>query len=709
MLILGQIGMAVGLIGAIVAVITLLLGRSTRSEATTRFGYLLTFASLCGITLSTLVITLSFFIRNYSILYVASNRSTDVSALRWLFDLSGVWAGREGSLLFWAWLLALFTAYVAWRGLRDLDDLTNMALMVLNVILSIFCIVLIIPGGPNNPFIATPAHLLVNGQLVGQGASLGMNPLLQHWAMILHPPTLFIGYAGLAVPFAFAMAALIVDDPSARWVKKVDRITLFSWLFLGAGIGLGSVWAYVVLGWGGYWAWDPVENASILPWFVGVGMIHSFTLYRRRDGFKRWAILLSAITFAMVILGTWITRSGLVQSVHAFAPDGLSAWLFGFMIWGSILLAIVGLLIRCDSFGDAEAFEYLTSRDAAYYLNNVIMVMATIMIAIYTTSSWWSGLFLRNSLNYGPLTYESLARPVGIMFLFILAACPLLSWGKTTGKAFVDKIKVPLLFALGILALLLWEWIAVLRPTFADMVSAGGDAARGYLHFGQPMYDITTVLGFALSAFLIANTLALFVRGVRARMKAKQESPLSALWAVLTKARTQSGGYIAHIAIGIIVIGLIGSAMYVRDVAVMIPNEAGQTIEIADYTLTFTKMEEVTLANGDTETRTYFEVERDGRKVGTVAPSMTQFALKGQTRLNAQVVSEPLRDIFVVFQGVQDNQISMNVKINPLIWFVWAGFGLLLMGTMLAMWPKKEHHHEDHVHSKRAVAGRATR
>jgi len=564
-----------------------------------------------------------------------------------------------------------------------------MALMVLNVVVALFCIVLIIPNGPNNPFIATPAHMLVNGVLVGQGATLGMNPLLQHWAMIAHPPTLFIGYAGLTVPFAYAMAALITNDSTPRWVKKTDRITLFSWLFLGAGIGLGSVWAYVVLGWGGYWAWDPVENASVLPWFVGVGLIHSFTIYRLRNGFKRWAIFFAAFTFSMVILGTWITRSGLVQSVHAFSPDRMSAQLFGFMIWGPILAILIGLALRWNSFRDKDEFESLTSREAAYYLTNVIMFMATVIIAIMTTASWWSGIFMQNSLNYSVMSYELLARPVGIVFLFILAACPLLSWRKTEGGPFLQKIFIPTLFALGLFALLIWEWLVVLRPTYYDMVHMGGEVANKYLQFGQPMYDITTLFGFFLSAFLITNTIALFVRGVRARMQAKGENALSALWSVLTKARTQSGGYICHLSIGIIVIGLIGSGMFVRDISVTIPNEAGQTIEIADYTLVFERLEQETLRNGDVESRAYFKVERDGRSVGTVVPSITDFALKGQTRLNAKVVAEPLRDIFVVYQGVQDEMVSVNVKINPLIWFVWAGFGLLLVGTALAMWPKK--------------------
>jgi len=690
MLLLGQIGMWMGLLSAIAAIILFIVGRITENRDTSRFGYYATFVSMLGITISTLVIIVAFMVKDYSIMYVASNRATDVSSLKWLYDFSAVWAGREGSLLFWAWLLVLFIGYVAWRGLRDIDELTNMALMVLNAVVVLFCIVLVIPEGPNNPFIATPAHMLVNGQLVGAGASMGMNPLLQHWAMILHPPTLFIGYAGLTVPFAYAMAALIVNDPSDKWVKACDRINIFSWLFLGAGIGLGSVWAYVVLGWGGYWAWDPVENASVLPWFVGVGLIHSFTMYRQRGGFKRWAIFFSAVTFSMVILGTWITRSGLIQSVHAFPADRMSAILFGVMIWGPILVVLIGLAVRWNSLGGGDEFESLTSREAAYYLNNVFMFMATFIIAIMTTSSYWSGIFLQNSINYSVMSYELLARPVGIIYLVILAACPLLSWSKTDGATFWKKALWPTIAALGLMVLLVLEWLIVLRPTYDDMVALGGEVANTYLQFGQPMYDITTVLGFALSAFLITSTTALFVRGVRGRMKARGENAFVALMAVLTKARSQSGGYISHVSIGIIVIGLIGSGMFVRDITVSIPNEPGQTITIADYTLTYEKYTEETLSNGDLVETAFFAAHRDGRYVGTVKPSITHFAVQNQTKLNAQVVSEPLRDIFMVFQGIQDDHVSVNVKINPLIWFVWAGFGLLMVGNALAMWPKKK-------------------
>jgi cytochrome c-type biogenesis protein CcmF len=413
-------------------------------------------------------------------------------------------------------------------------------------------------------------------------------------------------------------------------------------------------------------------------------------MIRNRDGFKRWAVFFAAFTFSMVILGTWITRSGLVQSVHAFAADVTSARLFGLMIWGPILVAIIGLAIRWNDLGGDDEFESLTSREAAYYLNNVFMFMASLIIAIMTTASYWSGFFMENSINYNVMSYELLARPVGIVYLFILAVCPLLSWKKTEGASFLKKMMWPSVAALGILILLILEWLIVLRPTYYDMVALNNEVAKTYLQFGQPMYDITTLLGFALSAFLITTTLALFVRGVRGRMRARGESPFTALWAVLTKARSQSGGYICHIAIGIIVIGLIGSGMFVRDIAVMIPNEQGQEIKISDYTLTFRNYEDVVLKNGDHESTAYFDVTRGGRSVGVVAPSITDFAVQGQTRLNAKVVSEPLRDIFVVFQGIQDNQLSVNVKINPLIWFVWAGFGLLLAGNALAMWPKKK-------------------
>ena len=380
-----------------------------------------------------LTLLTAFFRNDFTYLYVAENHSTDVSSLAWLYKLSGVWAGREGSLLFWTWLIACFAAYVAYRRMDKTDRLSNMGLMVTNVVLLLFTAAMMFADA-NNPFKATPANMLgPNGELL---ANVAMNPLLQHWAMILHPPTLFIGYAGLTIPFAFAMAALIVNDASKRWVEIVDRITVFSWLFLGMGIGLGSIWAYVVLGWGGYWAWDPVENASLLPWLTGVGLIHSFTVYRRRDGFKRWAVFNAAVTFSLVILGTFITRSGIVQSVHAFQQDPFSAYLFGFMIIAPLVAAGVGLWLRGDSFAGNDEFESLTSKEAAYYFNNLLMIVAALIVAYMTVSSALPSWLPFGGQSIGATTYDLLARPVGILYALILAVCPILAWRKTDAATF---------------------------------------------------------------------------------------------------------------------------------------------------------------------------------------------------------------------------------------------------------------------------------
>lgn len=693
MITVGQIGLALGLVGMVLAVISLLIGHlgGRSARAVTRLGYYLSLLGTAGFTLASLTLTAAFFAKDYSIYYVASNHTTDVSSLSWLYTLSGLWAGREGSLLFWSWMMTLFSGYVVFKTVRTEDRLSNVAIIVMNTIVAIFGLAMVLTEA-NNPFVLTPAEYYSNGQLIGMAASWGMNPVLQHWAMIFHPPTLFVGYAGLVVPFAFAIGALVTGDSSPRWIEKSDRITMFSWLFLGGGIGLGAIWAYVVLGWGGFWGWDPVENASILPWFVGLAMLHSFTMYRRRDGFKRWAIMLAALTFSMVILGTFITRSGLVQSVHAFAPDETSFWLFLILIIGPIILGAGLLIWRWRTFSGNDDFESLTGREAAYYFNNVIMTIASLLIAYMTVSSALPKWMLFGGDSLGPISYELIARPVGILYLMIVALCPLLSWGSTGAKALWAKLQWPLVWTVALFALLSLDWWFGMRPVWADMVAAGGEGAREFNAFGpQWVYDVLAVLGLLTASFTIMNNGALFVRGTVARAKAMGESYVKAFWSVLTKARTQSGGYLAHIAMGLIVIGLVGSSMYVRDVSATLPVQEGESVSIAEYKFVFTGIDETTLENGDVHGVANFTVYKNGKEIDKIEPSMTTFATQGMTRLNASIAVEPLRDVFFVFQGIngESNTMSINVKINPLIWSMWTGFGLLLIGTALAAWPKR--------------------
>jgi len=697
MVTLGSVMLGLALVSALVSIGALLWGNSLgpkQGESITNVGYLATFAAMGALTVSVLLLVIAFFQPNYAFYYVAQNHSTDVSSLAWLYKLSGLWAGREGSFLFWAWVLSLFASWVAYKRLEFTDALSNMGLMVTNIVLALFSAGMMF-SEPNNPFKMTPAALIdpATGKLLGEATAWGMNPLLQHWAMIIHPPTLFIGYAGLTIPFAFAIAALIVNDSSKAWVEIVDRITIFSWLFLGIGIGLGAIWAYVVLGWGGYWAWDPVENASLLPWLTGVGLLHSFTVYRRRDGFKRWAIMLAAFTFALVILGTFITRSGIVQSVHAFEADPVSLWLFLSMIIGSLAAAGVGLLLRYQTFAGNDEFESLTSKEAAYYFNNVIMLVAGVLVAYLTITSALPAWLPFGGKSIPATTFDSVARPVGILYLLILAVCPLLSWRGTDAATFWKRVKWPLVGTVVLSGLLLLDYSATLRPIYTKMVSlasSGNEAGIKIASAGPAWYyNGLAIFGLVVASLLISTQISLFIDGARKRAAAKGENFFSALGAIFANARTQSGGYLTHIGMGIILIGLIGSAMFVLDQTYTVPAKAGSSFQVDQYTFTYKGDKQATLANGNNKTNVILAVSRGGKEVGTIEPGMTEFTAQAQTRLDAKVLSEPLRDIFVVFQGVDGANATINVKINPLIWFSWGGFILMLLGTTLAMWPKK--------------------
>ncbi len=693
-MIVGQIFLGVGFVAGIIAIGALLWGRSlgeVEGESVTNAGYLATFAAFGSYTVAITTLLVAFFRNDFRFQYVAENHPTDVSSLAWLYKISGLWAGREGSLLFWAWLLACFAAWVAWKRMDKTDDLSNMGLMVTNVVLAFFGAAMMF-SKPNAPFKASPAEWLgPNGELL---TTTAMNPLLQHWAMILHPPTLFVGYAGMTIAFAFAMASLIVNDPSKKWVEIVDRITVFSWLFLGAGIGLGSIWAYVVLGWGGYWAWDPVENASLLPWLTGVALIHSFTVYRRRDGFKRWAIWNASISFSLVVLGTFITRSGIVQSVHAFQEDPVSKWLFGFMIVAPIVITAVGLWLRGSSYDGNDDFESLTSKEAAYYFNNLLMIVAALLVAYMTVSSALPSWMPFGGQSIGITTYNLLARPIGILYAFILAVCPILAWRATDKATFWKRVKWPLAAAGVFVALLAAEWYFNLKPIYDFMVKQGGKGAEDYLAFGPSfIYHGLALLAFVAASLIVTTAVWLFVDGARKRSSARGDGFWASLWSILSKARTQSGGYLTHIGIGIILIGLVGSAMYVRDVKTLVPDKQGSSFKVAEYTFTYQGLQDKPLPNGDTDAVATFSVTKNGKPIGTVQPGRTAFARQQQTRLNAAVLSEPLRDVFVVWEGNQgegDNaSLSMNVKINPLIWFSWVGFILVLLGGGIAAWPKR--------------------
>ena len=698
---LGLFGMVVAIAAVAVSAVTLLAGqvlavrgRASAAETASWAGAVASILAAVALTFCCGVLVFCFLTGDVTIRYVVENQSSAEGALGVLYRVSSLWAGREGSLLFWGCLISVFNAVVAARALRKHDRLDAMALFVSDLVLLAFVSVSLFSES-NMPFTATEAQYFDSaGNLRGAATLWGMNSLLEHWAMAIHPPTLFVGYAGLTIPFAYAIAALIVDDASDAWVRRSQRYAMFSWLFLGIGIGLGAVWAYVVLGWGGYWGWDPVENASLLSWMMALALLHSFTVYRQRGGFKRWSVMCACLSFAFVVVGTFITRSGIVQSVHAFAGDPVSLELFGGLIAVSVLAGAVGLALRWKRFAADDDIEAMASKNAAYYFNNVIMVVFTLLLTYLTVASALPDFLPFGGTSVSTGTYNAIARPIGVFYCLILAVCPLLSWGRTDRAAFLKRAKVPAVCALVLFAALLAYFATTLYPAYDAVIQAGGAAADELLSEGPVWY----YNGLAVAAFLVAsllffNTLFLIGRAVSNRRKATGANPVSAFFGLVWRRSSTFGGYIAHAGIAVILVGLVGSSMYVTEVTGYLgydeeTDTADGTFQIQDYELRYAgnTVEEIN-AGTDILYQVDFDVYRisDGSYVGHLSPSVQLDAQTQQSKLNASVISTPEHDLFVAYRGVSDDgSFALDVRVNPLISFVWAGFFILMLGTALA-------------------------
>ncbi len=685
---LGNLLLALASICAVASIGFIAFGMRTKDgEGMVKIGHYLTYGVFGFTSMAVVLLAAAFLGENFTLEYVAYNHPTKVGAWAWLYRLSGLWAGREGSLLFWEWILAIYAAFVARKFIDKNDRLGSVALGIINFVQVFFLAALFIKL--NNPFQALdPSYIDATGKLL---IDVAMNPLLQNPWMLSHPPTLFIGYAGLTVPFAFALAALITGDTSSHWVKISDRITVFSWLLLGIGIGLGSVWAYVELAFGGYWAWDPVENASLLPWLTGVALLHSMTVYRRREGFRTWTIFLAGLTFVLVLLGTFITRSGVVSSVHAFQEDMLSFWLFIFMMAGSMIAIIAGLIYRRKDLGGSETFDRLMSKEGSYYFNNLIMTIAALLVAYLTISSafnswplaWLTSWWPAAGKTFGVATYDTLARPIGIFYILVMSVCPILSWGGGEPGSFFKRAKWPLAGA-GVLS------VGLLALWWFDMVPYFQQTADG---MSLSVTNVIAVIGLLTAALAIALPIYLFIEGARKRSSAKGESFGKALWWVITKPRTQSGGYLTHLGMGVILVGLIGSTMYVQSFNTTLAQTPGAQLQAGKYAFAFQSLEEVTEANGDVSYTATLDVLREGKTIDTITPHLVfplQLQSQNQSTQKVDITISPVKDIFVSFAGLdQAGNLALTVKFFPMQVWVWTGFILTIIGSALASWPKR--------------------
>ncbi len=627
------------------------------------------YGTVALVGVSVLTLAYAFVSHDFRIAYVAhySDRTMSVPYL-----IAALWGGQDGSLLWWLFLTSLFSGgCVFWMRRRYLE-LQPYVIATLMTVIGFFAILMVFAA---NPFSVSAAGAPEDGQ--------GLNYQLRNFYMIIHPPSLYIGFTSATVPFAFAVAALVTGRLDNEWIVAVRKWMLFSWLFLSIGNALGMLWAYEELGWGGPWAWDPVENAAFLPWLAASAYVHSTMIQERRGMMKVWNVALICLTFFLTIFGTFLTRSGLIASVHAFAQSGIGIFFIYFM--GVVSAVSIGLIVyRLPKLQSESSFESWLSREAAFLGNNWGLLSLAVFIVTATTWPRISEWILDRKSTLGPTFYNQWIPPVALIVFALMGVAPLLGWRKTSPELFRKGFVWPLI-ATGIASIVhLAIGKSLLFPAFVT-VDPLYESTLGYaLAKVAGVYPFVT---FALVAFNIAVVVQEFVRGIRARQAVhKGENVLVSLFLLMAKSRRRYGGYLVHVGIAVMFVGFAGRAWGIDKEVSLKP---GESAEIAEYKLTYAgpRMEV------DEEKRMVFadvDVMRDGKPVGRLSPA--KFIYKATPEAPSTEVARHMtmkNDLYVVVGMVspQSKIAAFQIHVNHLISFIWFGVGILIFGAMIAMWP----------------------
>jgi cytochrome c-type biogenesis protein CcmF len=593
------------------------------------------------LALAFLILIAAFMSDQFQIDYVGHHSSR---ALPPYLKLSAVWAGQEGSLLLWAFLQALFTALVVARPSERTQPLIPWATVFMNVVTAFFVGVTLFLS---NPFVQSAAAAL-NG--------VGLNPLLRHPGMIFHPPALFLGYVGLAVPFAFALAAMITGRIK-DWPAATRRWTLAAWLFLGIGLLLGARWAYDVLGWGGYWGWDPVENAGLLPWFTATALLHGAVMQEQRGGFRVWNVLLAVLSFALVLFGTFTTRSGLIQSVHSFARSNLGPYFLagiGITLFGSLALMIARRSILADS----RPVEKFISRDGMFFLTLVLLLGLTTSVFIGSILPTITEVISGQRFEAGPEWFDRVTGPQFAALVLVMGVCPLLGRAAAAMRRLGNR-GLPALVG------------AILLTIVAALLGFTGPVS---------------LVGFAVIGLAGTTVLVEYGWDVAARSRSAQENPLQALLTLFGRNRRKYGGYLVHAGVILIALGVVGTRMYPVEEELVLA--AGEPATIQDYTLVFEELQQEP-ADDHFSTWATLSVYRGGNYLGTLHPQLDQYVNFEQT-VSVPALRVGLReDLYLVLAGWTGNGETATFKahVNSLASFLWLGGLVFLVGGAVALWP----------------------
>ena len=595
-------------------------------------------ALLLAMTASILVY--SFVTQDFGLRYVTLNSST---TMPWYYTLSAFYAGQEGSLLYWSTLLAVFGSVMIFMMRRRYPALMGYANGVILANLSFFLIVLVFFA---NPMARLPATM---------PDGVGLNPLLQDPGMLIHPPMLLAGYMSWTLPFSIAIAALATGRVGVEWTRALRTPTLIAWSIQTAGLILGGWWAYRVLGWGGYWGWDPVENVALLPWLTGTAFLHSVMVVERRGKLKVWTLSLVISTYLLAIFGTFIVRSGILSSVHNFAESDVGGLFLGYFV-AAMALPLILLLWRLPRIRDEEGFEATLSRESGFLFNNLLLVsiaFATFWGTVYPMVTEALG---NQRLTVGAPFYEKVNGPLFLALILLMGVGPLLAWRKSTGQAMLRNLRAPI--GVGILTALV---LALL------------------------LRDFVTPIAFGACAFVLTTIAQEYARGIRIRRSTTRESIPMAVSGLISRDRRRYGGYLVHVAIAVLAIGLIGSTAFQSATEVNLLQ--GESVTIGDYTITYRR----TVAFQE-ENRQVFgsqlDVEENGRFIGQLLPVTQVYPnFEAQPTNRVAVRSTWRHDLYIFQAGFDDESATFAIFINPLMSLVWVGSSMIFLALLITAWP----------------------
>ena len=642
---LGTAGVAVALFAALSGIVSLGLGIRRRDDRFMHAGRQSVVVVLAGAVVAVAVMEWALVTHDFSLAYVARNGSRSTPLL---YTVASLWGALEGSILLWGLVLAGYLTVMVRRFRhRASDPLVAWATLV-GLVVAVFFFALMV--GPANPF------RMVDGPIPLDGP--GPNPLLQnHLLMALHPPILYLGYVGFTVPFAFAVATLVTGRLGEGWLAETRRATLLAWGCLTAGIVLGGLWSYEVLGWGGYWAWDPVENASLLPWLTATAYLHSVMGQERRGMLRVWNLSLVMATFALTILGTFLTRSGVINSVHAFTQSPIGPALLGFLALVGVV--VVGLIAwRADVLRSPGRIDSPLSREGAFLANNLFFAAFALVVLLGTVFPLLAEAYDGRQLSVGEPYFDDMTLPIGFALLFLMAVAPALPWRAANADVLHRRLAAP-------------AWAAALTMALAAVLG---------------LHGVAPLVTLGLGAFALGGIARQFWVGVRSRQRVTDEGGAVALLRTLGSNRRLYGGLIVHLGVVVVAVAFaMSSAFTVEREAALLPGEAAS---LAGYSVTYLGSQaEEGRAKSTISAR--LQVGRDGQELGTYEPALSQFPGSAQAIGTPSVRNGLREDLYLtlVAAPVDNGRVIIGMRVNPLVVWLWIGAGVMVAGTVVAAWP----------------------